>query len=183
MKLARSLLFPYLKRFWLMLLSIILVGAFGCGILIGLRNAYHSVDEGINLLLNECGYPDLYVKTIDDVDNIYLSYLPNDFNKYMGVKKAEYRPTYTTTFTYSNNSYSGRLIGYDEDSLLKHHLVKGVLNDKGVRMEYYFAKANGFKVEDPIHSNMTNHSTYTFKNHAIIVSSQTSILKPDTYSI
>ena len=74
MKLARSLLFPYLKRFWLMLLSIILVGAFGCGILIGLRNAYHSVDEGINLLLNECGYPDLYVKTIDDVDPTYLIY-------------------------------------------------------------------------------------------------------------
>ena len=183
MKLAKSLLIPYLKRFWLMLLSVVLVGAFGCGILIGLRNAYHSVDEGINLLLNECGYPDLYVKTIDDVDNTYLSYLPNDFNEYMGFKKAEYRPTYTTTFTYSNNSYSGRLIGYDEDSLLKHHLVKGALNDKGVRMEYYFAKANGFKVGDTINANMPDGTTYGFKIDALIVSPETSIVKADPYSI
>ena len=183
MKLARSLLLPYLKRFWLMLLSVILVGAFGCGILIGLRNAYHSVAESINTLLNECGYPDLYVKTIDNVENTYLSYLPNDFNSYMGIKKAEYRPTYTTTFTYSNNSYSGRLIGYNEDSLLKHHLVKGDLKDKGVRMEYYFAKANGFKIGDIVTAKMPNGNTYDFKIDALIVSPETSIIKADPYSI
>ena len=53
MKLAKSLLLPYLKRFWLMLLSIVLVGAFGCGILIGLRNAYHSLDTNIHSLIDD----------------------------------------------------------------------------------------------------------------------------------
>jgi len=47
MRLAKTFIIPYLKRFWLMLLSVIFVGAFGCGILIGLRNAYHSLDKNV----------------------------------------------------------------------------------------------------------------------------------------
>ena len=159
------------------------MGAFGCGILMGLRNAYHSVDEGINLLLEECGYPDLYVKTIDNIENTYLSYLPSDFNSYMGIEKAEYRPTYTTTFTYSNNSYSGRLIGFDNNSLLKHHLVNGELKEDSVRMEYYFAKSNGFKVSDTISAKMPNGTTYDLKIDATIVCPEASIVKADPYSI
>ena len=183
MKLAKSLLIPYLKRFWLMLLSIVLVGAFGCGILIGLRNAYHSLDSNVHALLDECGYPDLYAQTLDGVETSYLSYLPDDFNEYMGIKKAEYRPTYTTTFTFGNGSYSGRLIGYTSDSLLKHHAVKGSLTDNGVRMEYYFSKSNGFKVGDTISAKMPDGSSYNLKIDTLIVSPEASIVKADPYSI
>ena len=77
MKLTKSLLLPYLKRFWLMLLSVVLVGAFGCGILIGLRNAFHNVKNSIYQLKDECGYPDLYAQTIDGVEDKYLSYSIN----------------------------------------------------------------------------------------------------------
>ena len=87
MKLTKSLLLPYLKRFWLMLTSVIIVGAFGCGILIGLRNAYHSLNTNVNALISECGYPDLYVETIDNIEASYLSYLPGDYNDYMGLKR------------------------------------------------------------------------------------------------
>ena len=183
MKLAKSLLFPYLKRFWLMLLSIVLVGAFGCGILIGLRNAYYSLDTNVHALLNECGYPDLYVQTIDDVSDSYLSYLPNDFNDYMDVEKAEYRTTYTTTFSVGNNSYSGRLMGYDNNSFLKHHLVKGELKANGIRMEYYFAKSNGFKVGDTFKAKMADNTYEDFKIDALIVCPEASIVKADPYAI
>jgi hypothetical protein len=125
-----------------MLLSVVLVGAFGCGILIGLRNSFHSVKDGINLLVDECGYPDLYAQTIDGVETSYLSFLPDDFNKDMGIKEAEYRRTHTTTFNVGDNSYSGRLIGFNYDSIIKHHIVEGEAADKienEVRMEYYFA--------------------------------------------
>ena len=183
MKLAKTLLIPYLKRFWLMFLSIVLVGAFGCGILIGLRNAYHSLNNNVNQLLEECGYPDLYVKTIKDVDNAYLSYLPNDFNETMGIKKAEYRPTYTTTFTKGNTSYSGRLISYTSDSFLKHHAVAGELKENGIRMEYYFAKSNGFKVGDSFTAKLPDGTSETFKIDATIVCPEASIVKADPYSI
>ena len=183
MKLAKSLLLPYFKRFWLMLLSIVLVGAFGCGILIGLRNAYHSLDTNIHSLLSECGYPDLYVETIEDVPDLYLSLLPSDFDEYMGIEKAEYRTTCTTTFTYGNNAYSGRLMGYSDKTFLKQHIVKGELTDNSVRMEYYFAKSNGFKVGDTFKAKLSNGDEVDFKIDALIVCPEASIVKADPYSI
>ena len=186
MKLAKSLLLPYLKRFWLMLLSVVLVGAFGCGILIGLRNSFHSVKDGINLLVDECGYPDLYAQTIDGVETSYLSFLPDDFNKDMGIKEAEYRRTHTTTFNVGENSYSGRLIGFNYDSIIKHHIVEGEVADKienEVRMEYYFAKSNGFKVGDTFKTKMPDGSICDFKITSTIVCPEASIVKADPYSI
>lgn len=183
MKLAKSLLFPYLKRFWLMLLSVVLVGAFGCAILIGMRNAYHSLDTNVNALLEECGYPDLYTQLIDDVDYSYLSYLPADFNDYMGIKKGEYRVSYTTTFTINNKTYSGRLIGYDENSLLKHHLVNGELTEGNVRLEHYFSNTNGIKVGDVITAKMPDDTSITYIINATIVSPETSNVKADPYSV
>ena len=166
-----------------MLLSVVLVGAFGCGILIGLRNAYHSLNTNITSLVQECGYPDLYVETISEVDDTYLTYLPSDFNDYMGFEKIEYRPTYTTTFVNGNNSYSCRLIGYDEKSLLSHHSIDGNLDNGNVRMEYYFAKANGFRVGDEISAKLPDGTTQSLKIDATIVSPETSIVKADPYSI
>lgn len=183
MKLAKTLLLPYLKRFWLMLLSVILVGAFGCGILIGLRNAYHSLDANVDSLIAECDYPDLYVESINDIDKTYLSFLPATFNDDMGLEKIEFRTTQTTTFTVDENSYSCRLIGYDENSLLSHHVIDGTLGENSVRMEYYFAKANGFKVGDEISAKFADGTLSTLKLDATIVSPETSIVKADPYSI
>ena len=184
MKLAKTLLVPYLKRFSLMLISVMLVGAFGCGILIGLRNAYHSLESNVTSLLAECGYPDLYMETIDDIDASYLSSLPDNYNDYMGIEKAEYRATYTTTFaTSADSSYSCRLIGYTQESILSHHLVEGELAEEGVRMEYYFAKSNGFHVGDSIFAKLPDGTSYELTIDALIVSPETSIVKADPYSI
>ena len=183
MKLVKSLLLPYFKRFWLMLLSVILVGAFGCGILIGLRNAYHSLNNNVNALIDECGYPDLYVQTTSNIDASYLTYLPDNYNEKMGIEKAEYRSTHTTTFTYGDMSYSARLISYDENSFLKHHVINGTLSEDSVRMEYYFAKSNGFKVGDTIKAKMPDGSNLEYTIDATIVSPEASVVKADPYSI
>lgn len=183
MKLAKTLLFPYMKRFWPMLLSVVLVGAFGCGILIGLRDAFHSLNQNIDSLVSECGYPDLYVQMIDGVDESYLSFLPKDFNDYMGIQKAEYRSTVTTTFSLKSESYSCRLIGYTEDSLLTHHPVQGELGSDSVRIDYYFAKANGIAVGDIVQAKMPDGIVIDFKIGATVVSPETSIVKADPYAI
>ena len=183
MKLAKTFILPYLKRFWPMLLSVVLVGAFGCGILIGLRDAFHSIDANITGLIAECGYPDLYVQTIDGVEESYLAMLPEDFNDYMGIEKAEYRTTYTTTFSLNTRSYSCRLLGYTQDSLLAHHPVDGELKEEGVRIDYYFAKANGVSAGDTIQAKMPDGSLYDFHIDATVVSPETSSVKADPYSI
>ena len=183
MRLAKTFILPYLKRFWLMLLSVVLVGAFGCGILIGLRNAYYSLNENVNLLLDECGYPDLYAQTIDNVSDSYLAFLPNDFNEYMGIKDSEYRMTYNTTYDFKDKSYTVKLISYTKNSFLKHHLIDGELTEKSVRMEYYFAKANGFNVGDVIKAKMPNGTSVDLTIDAIIVCPEASIVKADPYSM
>lgn len=183
MKLAKTFLFPYLKRFWPMLLSVLLVGAFGCGILIGLRDAFHSLNENVNSLITECGYPDLYVQTIDGIDESYLAYLPEDFDAYMGIENSEYRTTFTTTFSLRGSSYSCRLIGYTEDSLLTHHPVEGELSKEGVRIDYYFAHANGISVGDTLQAKMPDGTLEDFKVGATVVSPETSLVKADPYAI
>ena len=166
-----------------MLLSVILVGAFGCGILIGLRNAYHSLNININALLDECGYPSLYVQTIDNIDKSYLSMLPDDFNEYMGIEESEYRTTYTTTFNYKDNSYSVKLIGYDDKSVLKHHLINGEMKNDGVLLDYYFSLSNNINVNDVLEAKMPNGDVFNYKINATIVSPETSMVKADPYSI
>lgn len=183
MKLAKSLLLPYLKRFWLMLTSVIIVGAFGCGILIGLRNAYHSLNANTNALISECGYPDLYVQTIDKVERSYLSYLPGDYNDYMGIEKAEYRSAYTTTFTFNEKSYSTKLIGYDKESILKHHTISGEQKEDAVLIDYYFAKSNGLGVGDIVTAKLPDNTLFNYTIDATVVSPETSTVKADPYSI
>ena len=185
MKLVKTLLLPYLKRFWLLLLSVVLVGAFGCGILIGLRNAYHSLNINIHSLVQECGYPDLYVQTIGKVERSYISMLPSDYSDYMGLEKSEYRITHTTTFTFNDKSYSVKLIGYDDKSILKHHPVTGSLSEdySGVYLEYYFATSNGLKVGDTVSAKMPNGDLLDYTISATVVSPEASMVKADPYSI
>lgn len=183
MKLVKSMLLPYFKRFWLLLLSVILVGAFGCGILIGLRNAYHSLNQNVHALIDECGYPDLYAQTISNIEYKYLSSLPDDFNEYMDFERCEYRISHTTTFTFNEKSYSVKLIGYDESSFLKHHAVEGKTIENGAYLEYYFAKSNGLNVNDVITAKMPNGEMFEYKIDATIVSPEASVVKADPYSI
>ena len=156
MKLGRTFLLPYLKRFWLMLISVVFVGAFGCSILIGLRSSYVILDKEINNLVTETNYPDLYIQTVSEVSDDLLSYLPDHFETYINAKKVEFRASYDSTFVYNDTSYSCKIFSYDDNGLLKHHLVSGEFTDTGLRMEYYFADANKINVGNKIKLKMNN---------------------------
>lgn len=184
MKLARTFLFPYLKRFWLMLLSVVFVGAFGSGILIGLRDSYLSLETNIWNLINECGYPDFYLQTVPEIATSYTKDIPVSYLKEkLDVKDLEYRASYNTTFTFNNESYSCRVISYDHQGLLKHHLIDGKFTYNGLRMEYYFSNANHVGVNDDITIRMHNGNDITLKVESTFVSAETSVVKADPYSI
>ena len=183
MKLAKTLFAPYIKRFWPMLLSVVLVGAFGCGVLIGLRNAYHSLQANVSSLLIECGYPDLYVETTEGIEESYLDALPDDFNEYMGIERAEYRASYTTTCDSVSGSFSCRLIGYSQESVLSWHVVEGFLNDEDAYLDYYFAVSNNVRLGDTLVAKLPDGGLYEFRVGALVVSPETSVVKADPYSI
>ena len=183
MKLAKAFLLPYLKRFWLMLLSVAFVGAFGSAILIGLRDAYLTLDNEIWNLVDECGYPDLYVQTIEEVPEAFVNLLPNDFNQRIEAEKIEYRATYNSTFAANEYSYSCKVLSYDDNGVLNQHLIDGEFTSNGLRMEYYFAKANNFNVGDQITLRTHNGKDMLFTIAATFVSAETSIIKADPYSL
>lgn len=184
MKLAKTFLLPYLKRFWLMLLSVAFVGAFGSGILIGLRDSYLSLETNIWNLVNECGYPDFYLQTVPEIATSYTKDIPVSYlEDKLDIKKIEYRASYNTTFTFNGESYSCRVISYDHQGLLKHHLIDGKFSYSGLRMEYYFSNANHIGVNDEITIRMHNGNDVALKVESTFVSAETSVVKADPYSI
>ncbi len=184
MKLAKTFLLPYLKRFWLMLLSVVFVGAFGSGILIGLRDSYLSLETNIWNLVNECGYPDFYLRTVPEIATSDIPSIPDSYlREKLDINKIEYRASYNTTFTFNGESYSCRVISYDHHGLLKHHLIDGKFSYSGLRMEYYFSNANHVGVNNNITIRMHNGSDVTLKVESTFVSAETSVVKADPYSI
>ena len=166
-----------------MLISIVFVGAFGCSILIGLRDAYIALDAGINDLIAETGYPDLYFETISPVGRDLLTYLPANFEEKIDAKKVEFRASYDSTFVYNNNSYSCKVFSYDDEGLLKHHLINGEFTNDGLRMEYYFADANKMGVGNSITLKMENGTEQVFEVKSTFVSAESSVVRADPYSI
>lgn len=166
-----------------MLLSVVFVGAFGSAIIIGLRDAYLTLNDEIWNLVEECGYPDLYIETVPEIKTSFLEYLPSDLQEKLGIQKIEYRASYNTTFIYNNDSYSCRVFSYDEEGLLKHHLMDGSFSNDELRMEYYFADANKLAVGNEISIKMHNGEEISKKITSTFVSAESSIVKADPYSI
>lgn len=183
MKLAKTFLLPYLKRFWLMLLSVVFVGAFGSAILIGLRDAYITLDKEIWNLVDECGYPDLYVQTISQFTESIEDKIPQEIKDTLGIEQMEFRASYNSTFEADGKSYSCKIFSYNENGLLKQHLVDGDFTSDGLRMEYYFASANNMSIGKEITLKMHNGSDVVFPIGATFVSAESSIVKSDPYSI
>ncbi len=184
MKLARTMLLPYLKRFWLMLLSIVLVGAFGTGILIGLRNAYINMENGVNSFLEEYSYPEITVGLSQDLPVAWLSILPQDYKEQMDIDQIIYRETINTTFENTNGKvFNGRIHSYENDYFIKQYLYDGYTSTDGLRMEYHFAQSNGFKVGDKITIRMPGDKTVEYEIKALVCAPETSVVSQDSYSL
>ena len=67
--------------------------------------------------------------TPDLLPSDIIGYLPDNYYERIDAKKIEYRASYNSTFTYNNASYSCKVISYDPDGLLKHHLISGEFTD------------------------------------------------------
>jgi putative ABC transport system permease protein len=178
------MLLPYLKRFWLMLLSVVLVGAFGTGILIGLRNAYINMENGVDSFLEEYAYPDITVGVNQDVPMSWLIFLPKDYKEQMDIDQIIYRQTINTTFDdAAGKVFNGRVYSYENDYFIKQYLYDGYSSTDGLRMEYHFAKANGFKVGDRITIRMPQNKKVDYVINALICAPETSVVSQDSYSL
>ena len=184
MRLAKALVIPYLKRFWVMLISVVLVGAFGCGILIGLRDAYITLDSEVNNFLNNYHYPDVTVGLTSDFEYSLTNLITEDKYSLYNIDATIFRKTINTSFKdEKGNDYNGRIFSYEDDEFLKFYYYEEDNIDGGLKLEYNFAKTNKFKVGDIMAINMPNGETAEYKVSAIICSPETSVVSQDSYSL
>ena len=184
MRLAKKLVIPYLKRFWIMLISIILVGAFGCGILIGLRDAYITLDREVDNFLTNYHYPDVTVGLTSDFDLAIKDLITQENYDEYHIESIIYRKTINTSFKDDEGKvYNGRVFSYEEDEFLKFYQYEDAKLDGGLKLEYNFAKTNKFKVGDTMVINMPNGEKATYLVSAIVCSPETSFVSQDAYSL
>ena len=185
MKLAKALVIPYLKRFWLMLISVVLVGAFGCGILIGLRDAYLTLDSEVDNFLNNYHYPDVTVGLVDDFDLELTNYIDEEKYVEYHIENIIFRKTINTSFKDKNNkNYNGRIFSYENDDYLKFYHYENDDNiSSGLKLEYNFAKTNNFKVGDEMKILMPDGLSVSYNISSIICSPETSVVSQDSYSL
>ena len=185
MRLSKALVIPYLKRFWVMLISVVLVGAFGCAILIGLRNAYITLDSEVNNFLNNYHYPDVTVGLTSDFDCDLTDNISKDKYDDYFVENIIFRKTINTAFKdEKGKDYNGRIFSYEEDEFLKfYHYEKNDEINGGLKLEYNFAKTNKFKVGDKMVINMPNGESAEYTISAIVCSPETSVVSQDSYSL
>ena len=185
MRLSRALVIPYLKRFWVMLISVVLVGAFGCAILIGLRNAYITLDSEVNNFLNNYHYPDVTVGLTSDFDCDLTDIISKDKYDDYFIEDMIFRKTINTAFKdEKGKDYNGRIFSYEEDEFLKfYHYEKNDEINGGLKLEYNFAKTNKLKVGDKMVINMPNGESAEYIISAIVCSPETSVVSQDSYSL
>ena len=185
MRLAKKLVIPYLKRFWVMLISIVLVGAFGCGILIGLRDAYITLDREVDNFLTNYHYPDVTVGLTGDFDYSLKDSIPEEKYEEYNIKNIIFRKTINTSFKDDDGKdYNGRIFSYEDDEFIKFYYYEENKNiDGGLRLEYNFAKSNNFKVGDKMVINMPDGQKASYIVSAIVCSTETSFVSQDAYSL
>jgi putative ABC transport system permease protein len=203
MKLVRMMLLPYFKRFWLMLLSVIIVGAFGSGIMIGLRNAYLSLETDINKYISECNYPDFQAGISEPMSYALLNLIPDNYIEDLDIEFISFRENEPVVFSDQNGkSYSGRAFteGFEEfyttdssgnktyfsDSFLSFYSLShyDVPDDEiPVKMESIFASTNGFKAGDKITISVDKDTTVTWTISDLVSSPETCMVQADVYAI
>jgi putative ABC transport system permease protein len=203
MKLVRMMLLPYFKRFWLMLLSVIIVGAFGSGMLIGLRNAYLSLETDINKYISECNYPDLQAGLNKPQSYVLLAFLPENYTEDFDIEYISFRENEPVVFSDQNGkSFSGRAFteGFEEyyvpdsdgnktyfsDSFLSFYSLShyDVPEDEiPVKMESIFAATNGFKAGDKITVSLDKDIEMTWTISDLVSSPETCMVQADVYAI
>ena len=58
-----TMIFPIIKKYWKLLVSILIVSALGCAMLIGLSSSHKSLSNTLNKYINDYNYLDAEIVT------------------------------------------------------------------------------------------------------------------------
>ena len=148
------MILPIIKKYYKLLISIMLVSAMGCGSMTGLSAAYVSLGGSLYDYVDEYCYPDAMIITdvtsrsitdkleslqsVDEVDaRLFLdTYIKNAEGRYLSVRTFMYNPDDREKFKVWSQTESG--------------------SSDGICLEYNFAEDNGINVGDTISTKINN---------------------------
>ena len=141
----KRMIFPVIKKYKKLLISVMLVSAMGCGFMSGLSSAYTSLQRTLDGYVEDYHYPDAMITTtvtnrnmidklkqVDAVSEINArlcgdTYLKSPQGRYLSVRVFTYNP---------------------DDSMQFHYWSKksSIENEDEILLEYNFAEDNGISV-------------------------------------
>lgn len=145
----KRMIFPVVKKFKKLLISVMLVSAMGCGFMSGLSSAHTSLKISLDEYVDKYNYPDAMITTavtnrktidklkkLDSVSEINArlcgdTYLKSPQGRYLSVRVFSYNPDDKMQFHYWSQKHS-------------------IENEDEILLEYNFAEDNGIRAGDTV---------------------------------
>lgn len=142
------------KKYWKILLSILIISSMGCTLLFGLSSGYNSLKNSFDNYLIEYNYPDATIILNQFSNNDY------ELNMIDGVKDVCYRLSINAIMKTQNEEYySSRLYSYSDNDFQKFYTWDKSKNNtqyEDVLVEYKFAKNKGIHAGDIVEFKLNN---------------------------
>ena len=144
----KRMLFPVIKKYLKLLISIMLVSAMGCGIMTGLSSAYVSLETSLDDYVENYRYPHAVITTdVTNCKNI------DKLKELQSVSEINARLCGDTYIKSKEGRYlSVRVFSYNPDDIQKFHFWSQADNNgkDDVFIECNFAHDNGIKAGDTL---------------------------------
>ena len=157
----KTLLIPIIKKYYKLLISILIVQALGCAILISLSSAHKSLEKTLNNYVKNYNYPDGIIITEvtkrNKANNKEVTIVP--------------RLSFDTIMKTKDKYLSSRIISVGQKDFYKFHEWE-TMDKTGVYLEYNFAHDNNISVGDEVGFKI-NDEYRTFKVSKIVTTPET----------
>lgn len=138
---VNKLLIPMIKKYYKLLISILVVQALGCTIMIALSSSHKSLEKTLKNYVEEYNYPSAIIQTeVTSRDKI---------NSIKDKIQIVPRLSFDTIVKHNNSFLSARIISFGEDDFYKFYTWENI-DEEGVYLDYNFAHDNNIKVGDNI---------------------------------
>lgn len=176
--LIQKMLFPLIKRFWVLFLSMVAVSCLGIALMTGLQGTYYSFLDGYSKYITDYAYPDAVITTSVTVENREAA-----LRNVKGVKDVNSRMYADLALKTDNRTITLRIFSFEEDHFQKFYIREEAEGGEypEIYLECRFSENNGISAGDLVQLN-TAEGYKTFFVSKIVSSPECIHIRQNAYS-